>query len=202
MIACFGDRRYGVLQICWSQDPWGKIIESQAVGAEGDSRDKVCCLSGAPTRHSDSSCKYWYIMWTRNGYKYKRGTSHTHVYTHADRHMHTHAHTCMPVHTDVHTYMYSFMQTYTNVAHHTKLRPRCLCLPRGMKHNQLFPSFSAQYLPVSGLCFSPCILGSSRPTRLPVCKVTSNTSSKKKTSVQLIIYSAWSLNWVFTKNIK
>lgn len=128
---------------------------------------------------------------------------HTHTYIHTQigtcTHMHIHVCPCTQMYTRTCIRLCRRTQTY---AHHTKLRPRCLCLPRGMKHNQLFPSFSAQYLPVSGLCFSPCILGSSRPTRLPVCKVTSNTSSKKKTSVQLIIYSAWSLNWVFTKNIK
>lgn len=134
---------------------------------------------------------------------------HTHTYIHTQlrtcTHMHTHVCTCTQMYAYMHTHIRTCIRLYRRTqtyAHHTKLHPRCLCLPCGMKHNQLFPSFSAQYLLVSGLYFSPCILDNSRPTRLPVCKVTSNTSSKKKTSIQLIIYSAWSLNWVFTKSIK
>ena len=182
-------------------------MESQAVGAEGGSRDKVCGLSAAPTRHSDSSWKCRYIMWTRNAYLQaeERGASHTHVYTHTDTYMHIHVCICTQMYTcmHIHTHMRSCIQaqTYTHTTQH--YTHRCLCLPCRMKHAQLFQGLSAPYLLVSGLYFALCILSNSRPTEVTrVCEVTSNTTSTKKPCIQLVIYSAWSLNWVFTKNIK
>lgn len=173
MIACFGDRSYGALQICWSPDLWGTVIESQAVGAKGAlGSGFVACqehLQGTATviGNTGTSCEQGMLT-----DKYERGTSHTHAYTHKDTH--TRMHTCIC--TCAHAHVYTCVYTYTHVFVYTDVHRRThtphsyihrrLCLPCRMEHDQLFQSFSAQCLLVSGLYFSPCILGNSRPSEV------------------------------------
>lgn len=99
-----------------------------------------------------------------------RGAHHTHTHTHtqirtrvcthayARVHMHTCTHVCVYIHTCVRIYR----RTHTP---HSYIHRR-LCLPCRMEHDQLFQSFSAQCLLISGLYFSPCLLGNSRPSEV------------------------------------
>lgn len=210
MIACFGDRSYGALQICWLQDLWGTVIESQAVGAKGAlGSGFVACqehLQGTATviGNTGTSCEQGMLT-----DKYERGTSHTHAYTHTDTHtrMHTCICTCAYAHVYtcvcIHTHMCSYIQTYTDVhTHHTATSTGACVYPVEWSMISCFRVFLLSVCSFQVYTFLPVFSAIAGPRRLPVCKVTSDTSSKKNTFIQLIIYSAWTLNWVFTKNIK
>lgn len=85
-------------------------------------------------------------------------------------HTHTHTHTKIRTRVCTHAYIYTHVFVYTDVHRRTHTPHsyihRRLCLPCRMEHDQLFQSFSAQCLLVSGLYFSPCILGNSRPSEV------------------------------------
>lgn len=138
-----------------------------------------------------------------------RGAHHTHTHTHtkirtrvcthayARVHMHTCTHAC------IHTHMCSYIQTYTDVhTHHTATSTGACVYPVEWSMISCFRVFLLSVCWFQVYTFLPVFSAIAGPRRLPVCKVTSDTSSKKNTFIQLIIYSAWTLNWVFTKNIK
>jgi len=207
-MCCLRIKGIGSDSLLWGYELWGApdLVIAGSVGnshwvtgsgSKGGSRVRVCCLSGAPTRHSDSHWKYWYIMWTRNAHWQVWEGHITHTRIHTQRYAHAYAHM------HIYTHMCSYIQTYTDVhTHHTATSTGACVYPVEWSMISCFRVFLLSVCWFQVYTFLPVFSAIAGPRRLPVCKVTSDTSSKKNTFIQLIIYSAWTLNWVFTKNIK
>ena len=130
----------------------------------------------------------------------ERRITHTHTYTHICIYMYAYAHRCTHACIRTHTCIRIYRHKRTHTPHNITPTGACVypvewsilsCFRVCLLHICWFQVYSL-------LSVSSAIAG---PQRLPVCEV-SNTSSMKKPFIQLVIYSAWSLNWVFTKNIK